>query len=114
MAAIKAGEQQATGLHLLHLVNSDLQIVMDSMDIEVLNGLLRQAVAHRDRSATGSWYFHLRDLGTWSVLDPGEDGLNAITRLKRWKEDVEKEFLVQELEWMTPSEIRARRLQNHD
>jgi hypothetical protein len=114
VALIKAGEQQATGLHLLHLVNSDVAIALDQVDVESVKGIMRQAISHRSRSAMGSWYFHLRDIGSWSLVDVGEDGLTATRRLKDMKESIESEFSLAEVEWLGPTEIRERRLEDLD
>lgn len=111
VAVTKSGEHQATGLHLLHLVNSGLAIGFDRTDLDSLSGLLRQAVAHRDELSTGSWYLHIRDLTSWKLNEPGEDGLTPITHLSRWQEEVESGFTSGEVLWMLPTAIRKRRLE---
>jgi hypothetical protein len=109
VALIKVGEHQATGLHLLHLANSELSIGLDRTDMHTISGLLHQAVAHRDEKASGSWYLHIRDLSSWRLDEPGDDGLSAMAHLSRWKAEVEETFDANQIQWMLPSEIRTRR-----
>jgi hypothetical protein len=111
VALLKTGEHQATGLGLLHLVNSGLPIGLDRTDTDAAMGLLRQAVAHRDEAANGSWYLHIRDLTSWRLDEVGDDGLSSLAHLIRWRTEVESDFGTHEVSWMLPTEIRERRLE---